>query len=264
MPIGTFSIRLASVAAALLGLSLAGSAAFAQVDATRLSAAQTAAVSFVRMAEGSEKTGQMPRETDTRVRRLMEIVFDASDVTAGKPVSRQDIRVLNERLAVGLQVGVLYLLAGTGISEFKDAPDARTEEAMNRNLVSFAPELGRYFDFQVRMFGALSVAVMAEIADGKPEQVARPAFQKYIETLRVSNVRTFLGIAQAFTMEVGDEWRRGRLPALAEVAPTMAKFLTPELKQAMKELAEAVIEEVADPEVKRSMQAFAAAVMAGA
>lgn len=237
----------------------------AAYDAAKLPAAKSAAAAFATAAQSSEKTGNAPRESDPAVRRLLEAVFDARDLDDGQAVPFQALTALSERMMTGVKVGVIYMLAGTGasdISQLGSDPDGAGK--VNLNVIKFAPEMGRFFDFQLRMQGAVMDAVLERLATAKPEELARPSFQSGLRDIRQGSARTVAGVIETLAVKgLSDEWRRERMPALTAIGPRLAKFLQAEQKQQLKELALACADVMGDAQVKGNLQSFAHAISGG-
>ncbi|WP_146618813.1 hypothetical protein [Rhodoplanes elegans] len=253
----------AMLACGAVVLLLAATVAQARVDPARLSAAQSAAARFMQLAKGFETTGQVPRESDPAVRPLLDMVFDTSDVTG--PVSFQELTPLSQRMVTGAQIGTVYMLAGTGTTDLAGlANDPQADAKVNRNVVRFAPEMGRFLDFELVVQNAIVEAVLVQLASAKPAELARPNFQSGLASIRQGSLRTVASVIETLTVDgLSDEWRRSRLPALAGIAPRLARFLEPGQRASLEQLALACADAMADPSLKRSLQAFARTVAGG-
>lgn len=250
---------------AAAGILIAGLMPALAYDAGKLSAAKSAAGAFASAALNSEKTGNVPRETDPAVKRLLEAVFDSGDLDGGPAVPFGELTALSERMMAGIEVGLVYMLAGTGardLTQIGSDPDGA--EKVNLNVIKFAPEMGRFFDFQLRIQGAVVDAVLERFATAKPEDLARPNFQSGLSDIRRGSARTVSGVIETLAVNgLSDDWRRKRMPALAAMGPRLAKFLQPEQKQQLKELALACADVMDDAEVKGGLQTFARTVSGG-
>ncbi|MEZ5787274.1 MAG: hypothetical protein R3D62_12600 [Xanthobacteraceae bacterium] len=249
---------------AIVGM-LAGPLPAAAYDAARLPAAKMAAAAFATAARSSEKTGDVPRETDPAVRRLLEAVFDARDLDDGQAVPFQALPALSERMMTGVKVGIIYMLAGTGASDLTQlGSDPGGAEKVNLNVIKFAPEMGRFFDFQLRMQGAVVETVLERLATAKPEERSRPSFQSGLRDIRQGSARTVAGVIETLAVNgLSDEWRRERMPALGAIGPRLAKFLDADQKQQLKELALACAEVMNDAQVRDRLQSFADVISGG-
>lgn len=250
----------AVLAAAMLALAPAPAAA--QVDPAKAPAAKKAAAGFMALAKGSEKTGRPPREADPAVKPLLEAVFDARDVAAAKTMPSQAMTPLSERMMAGVQVGLVYMLAGTGATDLTQiGADPAAMQKVNLNVIKFAPEMGRFFDFQMRIQGGVVDAVQARLATARPEDVARPNFQSGLANIRQGSARAVAGVIETLAVNgITEAWRRDRLPALAAMGPRLAKFLAADQKTQLQQLARACADVMDDAQVKQTLLAFAAAL----
>lgn len=253
-------LALLAVGAVVLG-SLPASA----YDAGKLGAAKIAAAAFVSAAKNSENTGDAPRESDPGAKSLLDAVFDVRDLDSGEPVPFQALTALSERMMAGIKVGLVYMLAGTGASDLSQiGADPDAAEKVNRNVIKFAPEMGRFFDFELSIQGAVVNAVQARLASATPADLARPNFQSGLADIRQGTARTVSGVIETLAVKgLSEDWRRARLPALAAIAPRLATFLQPEQKQQLKEIALACADVMDDAEMKSGLQAFAHTVSGG-
>lgn len=249
-----FAAMLASVAVVIL---LATAVAQARVDPAKLSAAQSAAARFLQLAKGSGTSGQVPRESDPAVRPLLDMVFDTSDIAG--PVSFQELTPLSQRMVTGAQIGTVYMLAGTGAADLAGlANDPQADAKVNRNVVRFAPEMGRFLDFELVVQSAIVEAVLVQLASATPAELARPNFQSGLASIRQGSLRTVASVIETLTVDgLSDEWRRNRLPALAGIAPRLARFLEPGQRADLERLAITCADAMSDPTLKRTLQAFA-------
>jgi hypothetical protein len=255
--------RAALVSFGLIGvLAWAAVPAAAQIDAGKTAAAKTAATSFVAMAKGSEQTGNAPRETDAAVKRMLDTVFYYRDVEGAKSVTFAQLSPLTERMMTGVQVGMIYMLAGTGATDLNQiGADPKGEEKVNLNVIKFAPEMGRFFDFQMRIQAAVVDGTLDRLATAKPEDLARPNFQSGLANIRQGAARSVAGAIQTLAVNgLTEEWRRERMPAISAMGPRLGKFLLADQKAELKQLALACADVMDDAQVKTALQAFAAAI----
>lgn len=168
-------------------------------------------------------------------------------------------------MMTGVKVGVVYMLSGTGatdLSQIGSEPDASVK--INLNVIKFPGEIGRFFDFQVRVQGAVVDAVLVRLATAKPEELARPNFQSGLADIRQGSARSVSGVIETLAVNgITEEWRRERLPALTAIAPKLAKFLLPEQKTELEKLAQACADVMDDAQVKQSLLDFAKVIARG-
>jgi hypothetical protein len=246
------------VASALLAFNVS---ARDDLDAAKVDASETAIAAFKTMAKDSATTGNVPRESDPAAKALLDKIFDDSDVVATKNVRFNDLTPLSARMGNGVQAALVYMLAGTGATEIQQLesdPNAATK--VNLNVIKFAPEMGRYYDFQLTVQGAIWEAVAVKVATSTRMELANVNFQNALAQIRDGGHRVIAGIETLAVNGVTDEWRRGRLPALHAIVPQAAKILQPEQKKQLQELARACADVMDDAAVKEGLQKFAVAI----
>jgi hypothetical protein len=246
------------IAVAALVVALAVPAA-AQIERNKLTVAKNAADSFVKLAKGSETSGEAPRLSDPAIRQLLDAVFDARDIQSANSVPFNELSALSERMLTGVKVGVVYMLAGTGatdLSQLGGGQDAG--EKINLNVVKFAPEMGRFFDFQMHIQGAVVDAVLTRLSTARPEDLARPAFKSGLSDIREGSARSVSGVIETLAVNgLSEAWRRERLSVLAAIAPRLARFLEAQHKSDLRQVAIARADVMDDAAVKAGLQAFA-------
>ena len=127
--------------------------ASAGVNRAKVIAAEQAANEFVRLARNSAKTGKPPRESDPAVKALLDTAFDTS-ATSTLGVEFSDLPRINQWMAIGDKVGLVYMLAGTGTNNlFQAATNPKTAKLIPQNIAAFETEYGRFTDFQVALWG---------------------------------------------------------------------------------------------------------------
>ena len=180
--------------ACILGLgAVLGSATSvtAQIDSRKLPAAKEAAALFAERAKGSEKTGEVPRMTDPAMKKLLDAMLDVSDIVAAKAIPFASLSTVSERMLIGNQVGVSYMLSGTGSADLaKLANEPGAGDKINLNVVKYPDEMGRYLDFTVTMQGAIAEVVQTYMSSAKPADLARPNFQSGLADIRGGATRS--------------------------------------------------------------------------
>ncbi len=249
------NLRIITLLAALMA---SGSVAQA-LDAAKIDAIAQAADAFVGMAKDSHKTGQPPRQSDTAAKSLLDIVFDTRELERGPPVPWPDVAALNGWSDAVIKVGLVYFLAGTGVTELAAlSQDPQAADKANRNTASFAPEFGRYSDAQLRLQGAIIDAVRAHLATVSRAQLADPDFRSGLTKIRTGVAETITGLLGAFVVDgATDEWRLARLAVAASIAPKAAKFVTPKDRQRVQYAAIEVADYIKDAKVKSGLEALA-------
>jgi hypothetical protein len=237
----------------------------AQVDSKKLPAAKKAAASFADRSKGSEKTGEVPRVNDPSVKQLLDAVFDIRDLDTAKAIAFQSLTPLSERMLIGTQVGLIYMLAGTGASDIAQVgTDPAAGEKVNLNVIKYPEEMGRYFDFAVTIQGSIAESVLSHISSAKPAELARPNFQSGLANIRAGAARTVSGVIETLAVNgLTDEWIRARLPALTAVAPTLRKFLLADQKEDLRKLALECADVTDDAQAKKGLRDFALVMTGG-
>jgi hypothetical protein len=249
-----------------LGAALANQApAAAQVDPQKLPAAKAALASFAERAKGSEKTDKVPRMNDPAIKKLLDVIFDISDITAAKTIPFDSLTPVSDRMLVGNQVGVTYMLSGTGASDLAQfANEAGAADKINLNVVKYPDEMGRYLDFTVTMQATIAEVVQAFITGAKPAELARPNFQSGLGNIRGGATRSVSGAIETLAINgLTDEWIRARLLAITAVAPKLKNFLLAEQKEELRKMAIGVADVTDDAQAKKALQDFARVIAGG-
>ena len=220
--LGLFGILVAS-SLFLGGLALAG------LDETKIAEAKKAADEFVVLAKGWETSGEVPRQADPKVKALLDAAFDRA--AFGNEVLPLSVsNRFSEMLNNANRVGFAYMLAGTGVSDTAAlGGDPAKIEQVERNLVRYAPEAGRWFDYQVFLNTTMADSTLAFLATAKPDVLARDQVKAGLGQIRQGIVQSLGGVLQMMGSDALDDgWCRDRLQALNEAAPRVARLLTPE------------------------------------
>lgn len=248
-------------AATALSLLLIGglSTVQAEINPAKLQASKTAASEFASLAKGSEKTGNAPRASDPKVKKLLDAIYDDSDVVGSKSTSFDEMKPLSDRMIAGVQTAIVYMLAGTGVSDLAEIGKVPEGEVkVNLNIIKFGPEMGRFYDFQLHVQGAIADAVATKLATGSRLELAKPNFQSGLAQIRQGGQRVVAGVIETLAVNgITDDWRRDRIPALMDSASSMGKILEPEQKKQLQELARACADVMDDAAVKKGLQDFA-------
>ena len=228
------------------------------LDAGKVEAVDKAADAFAALAKDSHNTGRPPRQSDPAARPLIDVVFDTAEATRER-VPWDQLLTLNKWNLAVIKVGLVYMLAGTGAADLaalNDKPEAATK--VDRNTVAFAPELGRYFDAQLRLQGAIMDTVQEFLRTAKRSQLDNPQFKSGVGQIRSGVAQTITGMIGTFTVEgTTDDWRRARLSVANAIAPKAAKFLPAEEKGSVRAAALEVAGQMTDAKVKAGLEAFA-------
>lgn len=249
------------VIALSLLMAFAGSAGAAQIDAAKMDAAKKAADEFLGLAKGSETNGQVPRNTEPKIRQLLDTIFDRR-AFGPEVLPIGESAKIGELLNNGNRVGFVYMLAGTGLSDLNAiATDQKAMERAESNMAAFAPEIGRWFDYQMAIQGAITDSTLDFLDTATKEVLERPQVKSGLGNVRAGVAKSLSGVLQTMgsgTMD--DTWRRDRLVSLAEIAPKAAKIMEPGDARELKDQAVALASTMSDPALKAGLTKFADAI----
>lgn len=242
------ALSVATLVVSLLSpLGLAPSFAASTDIRTAADDALAAAEEFVVLAGNSAQTGKVPRETDLVVKHLLDRVFDMT-LLASKQVTVSDIDAVSTWHSAVIKVSNVYILAATGRDDLTKL-DADLLNKINGNIVTFMPEMGRYMDAQLPMYGA-NIDVLAGFASSSD-----------ISATRSNLVQTMNGTLSALMLRgVTDRWRNDRLLAMKSFAPKAGKFVDRDQCRTLRTNAAQVAQILSDPQVKSGLQGFGEAL----
>jgi hypothetical protein len=251
-------MRAALAAICFLAASIAGSTGVRALDAGKVDAIVRAADAFAELAKGSHTTGRPPRQTDPAAAPLLNTAFDTAAIKETR-VPWSELLTLNKWNLAIIKIGVVYMLAGTGVSDIEAAGTTPgVADRVDRNTATFAPELGRYFDAQLHLQGAIMNTVQEFLRTASRTQLENAQFKAGLGQIRSGVAQTVTGMLGTFTVEgVADDWRRARLVAAFEIAPTAVKFLPPEEQRSVRTTAEEIAGKMQDATVKSRLNSFA-------
>ena len=213
------------VALAVTALAVLGAPASAQtIEAARIAAVKKAADAFATLAAGSHKTGQPPRQSDPKVKALLDTVFDVKAIPVSKPLPLSELVKVGDWQSALLKVGLVYILAGTGVDDLSKAGNEPAfAQRADKNGVDFAPEFGRYLDTQMRLHAALLMMVNAHLA-ANPKDRDAPNFKKGLPQIQLGAAQSLASSLTTIALPgFSDAWRRERMPGLFVLAPPLAQ-----------------------------------------
>ena len=252
------------VVAALVGIGLGWQADAAGIDAAKAAAAKRAADQFMALAAASSRSGSLPRQSDPAVKALLDTVFDPTALGSATLPLSESTSVMN-LFTNANRVGVAYLLAGTGATDLAEvARDPKLLAAANRNTVTFAPEIGRWLDYQIWVQNAFAGMALDFFGSATADALAKPNAQHGLNDVRSGLKRSISGLIGTMSMPgLSDGWRLQRLPPLLALAPKAARLLLPadaaDVQHQMTELAGSVQSPVLQLALKRAVQLLAPA-----
>lgn len=242
-----------------LGVTLALPAA-SLVDDGRVAAAKEAADEFLRRAEGGAQSGNMPRRSEPDIAKLLDTVFDLSALgTEVLPISK--VGPIGDLARNGNRIGLAYMLAGTGRTDTAGA-DAKMLEHIDRNTVTFAPEMGQFTDFQIGTTSRMAQSALGFIEVTPRERLEQVNIKAGLSQMRAGFTQTIGGMLKTFTIRGLEQgWKARRLAVLESITDTARRFLEESQKAGIKQLADQVAL-VVGPELKPRVEAFGQRVAA--
>lgn len=230
------------------------------LDQAKIDSVKKASDSFVALAKDSFKTGKVPRLSDPAAKPLLETLFNTKDIE-GKPQPWADVNKLHEWTVALTRVGVIYYLAGTGTDNPSVvAGDPKMTQRANQNSLTYAAEFGRYYDAQLRLYGAMIDAATAEVAKATAEEKKDPQFRTLLTNISDGTAKSMTGVLHTLSLEgLPDDWLLLRTVALLDIAPKAAKYLAPDDKYQMKNAAAEAAELIKNPDVKSGVNTIARA-----
>jgi hypothetical protein len=253
-------LRLAAAAA----FAFVSGAAVAALDPAKVAAAKKAGDDFVALAKGSETSGKVPRQTEPKVKALLDAVFDRAALgPTVLPIAESG--KVGELLNNANRIGFVYMLAGTGLTDLgKLGQDQKAMEQAERNMGAFGPELGRWFDYQMAIQGAIADSTTAFLATAKPNVLENPQVKEGLGQVRQGLAGSLRGVLQMMASDTLDDgWRRDRLAALTEIAPKAAKLVSAEDAASLKDSAMQLANALTDPNLQAGLKKFAETVASG-
>lgn len=247
----------------LIALIASGDAAAAAgFDSAKIADVKKAGAAFLALGKDAYKTGQPPRQSDPAAGKLLDTIFNTDVLNGPPPITFAQFLDVNDWLGQVVNVGLVYVTSGTGIADPAGLTSVTTkaQAQMNANVIAFAPEVGRYYDAQLNVSKVEIDLIAGELA-AHPDDFKSGTKAQGIGQMRAGLTQTMAGVVETFELAgVDPGWLRARLPALQALAPTAAKFLQPDQKTQVHDLAARVAAASGDDAVKAGLNAVAQAV----
>jgi hypothetical protein len=241
----------------IVAVALGGHAAIAAgVSQDQLTAVNKAADAFMALAKDSYKTGTPPRQSDAAVKALLDTLFATGDLA---PVPFANLDKLDDWMTRVAAIGDVYVFAGTGVADPAKLtkPDAKLQQKMVQNQVTYAPELGRQADAVMQLAGAIIDCIATELA-AHPDEFNAPQAKQGLASERSGTAQMLGTVIGTFaTKGLDPGWIKDRLTVLNAIAPSAAKFLTTDDRKRLRDEATQIAGMIADPAVKSGLAAFA-------
>lgn len=234
-----------------------GAAGVAKIDQGKLDGEEKAVEAFLERAKDSHTSGQPPREGDPAVKAMLDTAFDF-------PYSAEALAYSEMPKAIQWfnnidRIGVVYILAGTGVDDMEKLPDdAEAHAKTYRNVAEFAPEFGRFLDAQLLIMDTMVRAETSRAAFAQPAELDQVEFKTSAADVRATLVQTITKTLTSLAYDgITDDWRRARLAMLKATAANSLKLMQPEDRKVVHDHALKVVEYIQDPAVKSELTAFA-------
>jgi hypothetical protein len=212
------------------------------------------ASTFSALAMASENTAAMPRQFDSEAGTLLDRVLDTSRLGTAADYHLKDIAALKDWSGAVMNIADAYLRVG---SIMITDPDDRVH-LVDRNVVMFAPEIGRCVDAMLRLQTLTADVIAATLANASyPDRLA----QLILDTGWI-DTQSWLSKIMKSTLcllvidDLPDSWARDRIAVLAEVAPRAMQHLMDGDVNLVRSFAEGVISRLKDPAAKAALTAI--------
>jgi hypothetical protein len=238
---------------------LTGLAGTGAIAPERLGQALAAEQAFNRAADAAAG-GLPPRLAEGGTPALLGAIFDVP--RQAKPLAYSEIDKAIDWFNRGDAIGARYVNAGLRPADVEQNPvsDA-TQKRMQQNVITYAPEFGRYVDFQMNILRLIADAQLAHQATGAPETSESEQFRAKMNDIRETFAQTIGSNFIAMTYDgLSDQHRAQRLAVLAQIAPTAARFLTPGQAKALREQASDTLAYFRNPQIQASAKSVIDAI----
>src|SRR5262249_53912454 len=120
----------------------------------------------------------------------------------------------------------------------------------------FAPEFGRYLDFQLKIAAVMMDGELSRMTKGG-DDLKQPEVKQEIAEIRSTVSESFRGALTTLAYDgISDEWRRQRLAVMAQIAPRATTFILPDQANALRDHASTVATFVRDKSVQDALKAL--------
>jgi hypothetical protein len=209
-------------------------------------AAKTAADRLVAMSPPP------PRQSDPAAAPLLDSVFNIA-AFPNTPLSVDDIDAIVTWSLSASRVGNLYVYDGTAVPSDPANPDSNTVLRAQKNIVTFAPEVGRYFDTLIQLFGMADKLFLQARKD--PEKYGIDKSKGYgIGNVASGTTALFVKVLNAMTYPgIDDNWRNSRIGILNGAAQDASALLSAQQRSMVQEAAQAAENAASNPDVKNGL-----------
>ncbi len=200
-----------------------------------------------RLVVVTKNAGLPPRQSDPAGSHLLDEIFNIGAFPRTLPASSIDL--IQDWLISSLRAGNLYLTAGM------DAPgdkfnDAARASLAQQNIITYGPELGRYFDATLDLTNELDEAMFHISSDHQNQMTQTEEQLKDVITKETTVI--LINVLDAMAMpNISNEWRNERMVELKSIGSGAAKFLlSPEQRRSVRQAAEVAENATSDQDLK--------------
>jgi hypothetical protein len=213
----------------------------------------SAHVAADRLMVMTKKAGLPPRQRDSAGSHLLDEIFNIGAFPRTLPAS--SIGLIQDWLNSSLRTGNLYLTAGMDTPGNKINDAARTSIAQ-QNIITYGPEVGRYFDATLQLTNELD-ETMFHISSDHQNQITQTEEQlKDVITKETTVILTNVLDAMAMP-NISNQWRNERMGELKSLGSGAARFLlSPEQRRSVQQAAEAAENATSDHDLKEKLIDF--------
>jgi hypothetical protein len=232
----------------------------ARITSDKIAAVDKAADAFLALAKDAATTGRPPRQGDPAVKALLDVVFDTAGLNDGDPLPYSELSKLNRWMLRVNAVGTVYILAGTGLTDdpfHPPRPNDQQEHQIGKNIVTYAPELGRMYDAVLQLQRALMDSYIADRA-ANPDRSGTQRGAQELEQMGGFMKKTVSSTLKKLYLLIDNpDWVKARLVVLNTEVPSLKSILSVGDCQELADESRWLAGKMADPAAKAALIAFA-------
>ncbi len=246
------AIRPAAVA---LALFVAPPLALAQIGAQQAQLAAEIFSDLLQSVENQQSEAEAPRLMESEVAVQFKMAFPAEAV-ADTIAAPQELAILSEMNARATRLTRAYLLVGI---EGDSAQSVAGQQAAAQNFIAFLPEIGRLYDFRLKVAGRMAggVAAITGEADGAQGK-AKAGVEAISQSVAACLKATLAAVGDA---KIDRNWRAARSGVMMQQTPHYAALFSGAEGQALADMALAAAIRETDKAIARNLTDFALGIL---
>jgi hypothetical protein len=195
---------------------------------------------------------QPPRQGDPAASPSLDAVFNIA-VLPNTPLTENDLDSLLTWSQAASRVGNLYVYAETSVPSDPARADPGTVLRAQKNVVAFAPEVGRYFDAVTQLLG-MTDRLYLQMRKNPVEYNVDPSKGFGADKVAAGTTALYVNVLRSIAIPgVQDAWRNGRVGILNGVAPDASALLSPQQRSAVHEAIAEAEDAISNPDVKNGL-----------